>query len=120
MTITNHAITGAVIGLAVHNLSHFVCDAIPHFGVGERGSTRGFLKSKGFKSLLLFDALGCVSLAIVIFLLSPKDWFLVDVCAFLATSPDLLWLPMFINANQNKLWKHNLIMRFDRLDQLIY
>ena len=52
MTATNHALSGALIGLAVMQpilalplafVSHFMLDAVPHFGFDEHG---GHLKNK--------------------------------------------------------------------------
>lgn len=63
MTATNHALTGAAIGLLVGEpliavpaaiASHFICDALPHYGrVGPDSKTIG---SKGFRNYLLSDA----------------------------------------------------------------
>jgi hypothetical protein len=121
MTATNHALTGAIIGLAVHNplialpaavLSHFVCDAIPHFDKSPAVDNKTWMKSNTFKNLLIIDAGMCVALVIVLLHVSPMHWFIASVCAFLATSPDLLWINMFIKANENKPWKTNKLLRF--------
>lgn len=106
MTATNHALTGAVIGLTVGSpviamvaafLSHFVCDAIPHFGRGD-----SFLKSKAFVKMLIVDALLCILLVLFLGVTQPAHWALAAVCAFLATSPDFLWIPMYQHITQGR------------------
>jgi hypothetical protein len=76
MTATNHAVTGAVIGLLVGGplialpaafLSHFVCDALPHSG---NEDDPHWIKRKLFKQLLVLDALACIVLVVIIFILS--------------------------------------------------
>ncbi len=68
MTATNHAVTGAIIGLTVANpvaavvaalLSHFILDMIPHFG-----SDEDFISTMKFRVMLVVDALLCVALVI--------------------------------------------------------
>lgn len=95
MTAANHALTGAFVATAIKQpvlavpvafLSHFVCDAIPHFDV----------KFKfGEKSMFLYllgD--GLVALLFAAFLLSQgvKNPVLLAACGFAAMSPDLMWL----------------------------
>jgi len=103
---TNHAFAGALIGLTIHNpfvaipaalVSHFVCDAIPHFGMGE-----GFIKTKAFRRLLIADAAFCGLLVVFLAVVAPTQWFLAAVCAFVATSPDLLWIPLYRRTIQGK------------------
>lgn len=104
MTATNHALTGAGIGLAVGSpwialpaalLSHFVCDAIPHY-------TDHTIKpsSRQFAIYLLFDVSGAIAVATFLFVLKPQAWFLACWCAFLATSPDLMWAQLFYRAQK--------------------
>lgn len=104
MTATNHAITGALIGLIVGQpalalptafLSHFVCDAIPHYG-----NDKLSLRSKNFKRLLVTDAGLCILLVALLALRHPAHWLLAAICAFVATSPDLLWFPRFVAAQR--------------------
>lgn len=117
MTATNHALTGAIIGLTVANpvgaaiaafVSHYVCDAIPHYG-----SRDDRLKS-GYKFMLYLaaDALLCVLLVAMLAISRPDAWLLTAVCAFLATSPDLFWINRYRLALQNKPWRPNLYSRF--------
>lgn len=100
MRATNHALTGAIIGLTVQNpwvalpaafLSHFVCDLIPHHD--DPSIPMG---SKTEIRLLILDAFGAVIVASYLFALRPEHWFVACWAAFLATSPDLMWIPRFI------------------------
>lgn len=101
MTATNHALSGALIGLVVMQplialplalASHFVLDAIPHFGFDEFG---GHLKAKKtFHRVLYIDAL-LLALLIVFLLASSAPW-LVFACLFLAGSPDIIWAYRYV------------------------
>lgn len=106
MTATNHALTGALIGLSIGQpwlaipaafLSHFICDAIPHFGFKQAA-----LGSKLFRNVLLTDAALCVLIAVVLFIYQPSNWLLAAGCAFVATSPDLMWIKKFRQARAGK------------------
>lgn len=121
MTLTNHALTGSVVGLVIDNplvaipvafASHFICDAIPHFGLG---SSTEILGSANFRRYLVTDALLCVGLVIVLAVTRPEHWLLAAVCAFLATSPDMAWLPGWLRTRRGLAFKSerpNLFMRF--------
>jgi hypothetical protein len=94
----NHALTGALIGLVVGEpllaapmafVSHFVCDAIPHFGIHGTAD----IKAPWFKPVLLIDALLCLAVVVVLAVASPVSWLLAAICAFLAASPDLFSAP---------------------------
>lgn len=100
MTATNHALTGAVIGFTISNpaialplalISHVITDAIPHFA-----DDRAELSSRKFRTLLYADMSVCVLLVLALAVLHPMGWLLASLCAFIATSPDVLWLPDFI------------------------
>ncbi|MFV0485246.1 MAG: hypothetical protein ACK5MU_03435 [Candidatus Saccharimonadales bacterium] len=92
----NHALTGALIGGLVSNpiiaiplafASHFVCDALPHFGQdpGKRNWK--------FKSVLAFDG---VALAVgAVIALVTKNYF-AALTAIVAISPDFIWIARFI------------------------
>ena len=106
MTATNHALTGALIGLTIGNpwvavpaafVSHFVCDAIPHYG-----NKNVPIWGKSFRLYLVFDALLCVALVGLLAFNHPVHWLLASICAFLATSPDFLWLKRFIYAGKHR------------------
>ncbi len=117
MTAINHAVTGAVVGLIIGQpvvalpvafMSHFVCDAIPHFGIKDDG----WIRSKAFRNLILVDSMLCILLVGMLAATHPHHWLLAAACAFLATSPDLLWLNHFIKARSGKPWKANVLEKF--------
>lgn len=120
MTAINHALTGATIGLIVKNpvlafpiafLSHFVCDAIPHFGAG-KNSHKLKLTSKAFKLMLVVDGSLCILLVAILFTAKPDNYFVASLCAFLATSPDLVWINKFIRAQSKKTWRPSMYSKF--------
>lgn len=97
MTATNHGLFGAVIAItlskypavaiAISPFSHFLLDALPHFGDNSMS-----VHSKKFYRILFSD----MTLAVVSTLAVAWFWqdiaLLIVVCAFLAASPDLMWL----------------------------
>lgn len=127
MTATNHALTGAIIGLSLGNpyiaipcalVSHFVCDSIPHFGFQGKKA----ISSKNFARLLVIDATACGILVVLLGVSHPLHWLLAAVCAFTASSPDFMWLPEFIRARRHQRPKrrrhilhfHHVIQWFQR------
>lgn len=119
MTATNHALTGAIIGLVIGEplvalpaalASHFVCDAIPHFGDGTKSLKR--LKTNNFRNYLVLEFCLCVLLVSCLALFRPENWFLASVCAFLATSPDLVWINKYMKTRRGQKWKRNAFEAF--------
>lgn len=110
MTATNHALSGALIGATISQpylaiplafASHFILDAIPHFGLDDVGGHSNIKNRKLFHRILLLDAL---LLAIVfIWLLALGASWLVFVCLIVAGSPDFVWAYRYIF--QEKLGK---------------
>jgi hypothetical protein len=97
MRAINHALTGTVIGFAISEpaiaiplslVSHYICDAIPHFGSGI--SEKHALESKSFERLLYVDTVLCILLVIVLAIIKPQHWAIAAFCAFVAASPDFL------------------------------
>lgn len=92
----NHAMTGVIIAATVPPvyvpvvalLSHFVMDALPHFGQSETFKPY----TKPFKILLLFDALLCFLVLGFGIWLFPNLWPMMILGTFFATAPDFLWL----------------------------
>lgn len=110
MTATNHALTGALIGVTLTNpvvailvafLSHFVLDAFPHY-TDETVSDEQRLRSRKFKLLLIADTVGCAMVVLLLFFIARDHWLIASVTAFVATTPDMFWFPKFINFNNNK------------------
>jgi hypothetical protein len=107
VTATNHVLTGAVIATVVGSpaiaipvafASHFVLDAIPHFGIHEDD----VLKRNGhwlFRGVIITDTtLTIAALAIVPVVLrsAVSGWFVLAAMVA-ALIPDLLWIPHFIH-----------------------
>ncbi len=120
MTATNHALTGAIIGLSITNpllalplalLSHFICDALPHY---TDESTK--VGSRAFALYLMCDMLGAIAVATFLFVLRPDAWFVACWCAFLATSPDLMWIQLFVRAQKTgkEVRPTHLVARFHK------
>lgn len=116
MTAINHAMTGAIIGLVSGNplvalpaalVSHFVCDAIPHFG-----ASRDISGTKGFRYYLVVEALLCVLLVVLLALLQPAHWLLAGVAAFVAASPDFLSINKFLHSQTGREYSPGLLVRF--------
>lgn len=121
MRAINHALTGATIGLVVANpvlavsaalASHFVLDAVPHYG-----SKPGTLQSRWFAAGLALDALLCVLLVVFLadnlYAVNNPEWLIVSACAFMATAPDLLWIPMYLRSlRQQPEPSHTWFMKF--------
>ena len=119
MRATNHALTGAIIGLTIGEplialpaalVSHFVCDVIPHHG-SQENNTAG-LRSKLFRNTLYADAVLCLVLVLVLALRHPRHWLLAAVCAFLAASPDLLFVDRYWKAIHHQPWKPSAFVKW--------
>jgi hypothetical protein len=119
MTATNHALTGAVIGLVTGQplialpaalASHFICDALPHFGSASPPQVK--LRTNNFRNYLIVEFCLCVLLVAVLAIFHPEHWFLASVCAFLATSPDLLSINRYLKTRRGEHWKRSLYGKF--------
>lgn len=107
MRAINHALTGAVIGLSVSNpvvalplalASHFICDAIPHYG--EALNADDAIRTRSFASLLTLDALLCVGLVLLLGVTQPHNWLVAALGAFLATLPDFASMPGYLRVRR--------------------
>ena len=124
MTATNHALTGAVIALAVKQpvlvvplaiASHFVLDSMPHFG-GLPVTSRKFL------FVLAGDTGIAAGLLSSMVLLQPPLWWVAVLGAVCAMAPDLMWFPNFLRAVTGRPTKkpdsitkwHKKIQRYER------
>lgn len=95
MTATNHGLFGAVIAITLQKypavaialapLSHLLLDAIPHYGDVD-------INSRKFFRMLFSDMALAVITTLIVAWLWPDIALLVIACAFLAASPDLMWL----------------------------
>jgi hypothetical protein len=109
LTAPNHALTGALIGLSVANpwlaiplafVSHFVCDAVPHYDPPERDTMQLYKSWRFVRDFLVIGAALCALLVLILALTRPHYWIVAAVCAFLATSPDLAWIPWFLRTRR--------------------
>jgi len=101
MTGTNHTLAGAIIAVLVPPplvplvafASHFVLDALPHFGNRSwMPATGADPYSRTFKYWLVFDAVGCFAALFGAWWLFPDKWLIITIGAFFAAGPDFLWL----------------------------
>jgi len=108
MTATNHALAGSTIALVLHGswlalplalASHFILDALPHFGSNHESA---FRRSKQFSRFLSLDITGAVIIALAVCLAQPPHWEIVALSAFLATSPDIMWVGRFWRARHGQ------------------
>ena len=121
VTATNHALTGALIGMTIVNpviaiplaiISHFVLDAIPHYDASGTDVERIGSRRLVYEQLLLGGVL-CFLIVLALFLTRPQHWLTAAICAFLATSPDLLWIPRFLHVRRTgRDMKLNSFLRF--------
>ena len=124
MTGANHVATGAVIGaslaapiaLPVAVASHFVLDALPHFGDDTLPK-----RSKRFLAIFVTDALLIVAITTAIVALKPHHWQLMLAGGVLAASPDLMWAPNFTRTlRQRKHKPQNRVMHWHHRIQREY
>lgn len=113
MTATSHALTGAVIGLAIGQpllaiplafASHFVMDSIPHFDFGVSGREMLELnKDRWFGHILLIDVSVMAGfLASMVFILDGRFLLIALACSLAAISPDLAWGWRFFGVLRTK------------------
>lgn len=119
MTATNHALTGAIIGLTIHHpvsaislavVSHFLLDIIPHFGYGKQQDEK--LISNNFRNYLIVEAILCFLIVIVVLVIRPEYWLLAVICAFAAASPDLFSYNRYRTIRAGKIYKPNAYSKF--------
>jgi hypothetical protein len=119
MTATNHAMTGAIIGLTIQMpaaalvlalLSHYALDVLPHFG---RDAEEALVfKSAGFRNYLLAEAFVCFVLVCILTLKQPVHWQIGALCAFLAAAPDLISIRRWLTIKADKKFRPNVYERF--------
>lgn len=114
MTGTNHGMTGAVIALLVKEpllavplsfASHFVCDAIPHFGVIDKpGEPDNELFTKKYDVILVADFLVAVAIMFILGGLFPSQKWVIWSCMVAAAIPDAMWA--YYRLYVEKIRKH--------------
>lgn len=119
MTSSNHAATGAIIALAINQpvlalpaayASHFLLDALPHFGFPGKGGYPEAFKHKYLTFTTEF--LGLIGIVVVIIMLRSQTLW-VWLAAILAISPDFMWPYVYMAfERKNKVHKHGPISQF--------
>jgi hypothetical protein len=101
MTASNHVVAGALIAAAVPQaavalpiafLSHFVMDALPHYGDNNKHSWL----NRNFKYVLAGDILLSLAFLTTLLVWQPANWLFYIIAGLVAMSPDLLWFPYFV------------------------
>lgn len=119
MTAVNHALTGAAIGLLTGEplvalpaalMSHYICDALPHFGTGL--ADKIVLKTNAFRNYLMAEAALCAMVVAVLTVLRPSHWVLAAACAFVAAAPDLLSINRYWNVRHGRAWQPGAYTKF--------
>lgn len=131
MLITNHVLAGSVIGLTVKEptlaiivafLSHFLMDALPHFGYPGRKGYPEALKHR--LSYIVGFVTFFSTLLLILFLITSNMWFAL-ICGIVAASPDFAgWYNYAIYERKGDLAKgilklfhvqfHRAIQKFER------
>ena len=122
MTATNHALTGAVIVAAVSNpviglplalLSHFVLDALPHFGahtVAQPGK-------REFSAILMTDGVLLISLLIVLTVAGKSvdlAWWLLPLGGVLGSAPDIMWAKHYRDDIKGDVKQWGVVRKFHK------
>jgi hypothetical protein len=115
MTATNHGLFGSFIAITLQAhpavaigiapFSHFLLDALPHYG-----DPLLDLHGRKFFKILTIDAILAVVTTLVIAWIWSDIAILIIACAFLAASPDLMWI-YYVYKNKSAAKKH-LVPRF--------
>ncbi len=104
MTAANHVVAGAVIATAFKNpvvalplafMSHFLLDALPHYGIKDHTTPK-------FVYILSLDFAVATSFLLALALLQPQGWQYFLLAAVVSASPDLMWLPRWINELRSR------------------
>jgi len=116
MTATNHSITAANLALITKTwwilpialISHFVLDALPHFG-----STKGKDIDKKFIVVYTIDFILLCSLWLIVLLVTGHFRYLVIAAMTAAALPDVVWIYRLILKLRKKIVpKKNILTRF--------
>lgn len=120
MTGFNHVLAGVTIAVVVHQpifaplialASHFLLDALPHFGGLKWFDTWG----KKLISLTIVDSLLCVAFMALGIIFFPEYWLLIILCAAAATIPDWLWIFHYKYGVEHQFFAfHKAIQRYER------
>ncbi len=120
MLATNHALSGALIGaflplplaLPVAFASHFVLDALPHYGIplDQRN------KSSTYRAIVYTDIFVALSIAMIAIVF--RKWNM-EIVGWTAYSPDVIWVQHYYKQNRTlHIETKNKFMEFHRKIQL--
>jgi len=115
MTVTNHALTGAlvatsvanpIIGLALALLSHFVIDTLPHWDHQVNKNLQRFVD--------VGDGVLAITLSVAIaWFIADHTWVILGG-ALMGVAPDLMWLPEILKGKKVKMKGKRLLYRVRR------
>lgn len=101
MLLTNHTLTGLVIGVALRQpllvapvafASHFILDTTPHYGFKVR--PKNVFASKQFQALAWKDSSLAAVVAVAAVYFFPGMFWPLAIGAFFACLPDLFFIPL--------------------------
>ena len=116
MTATNHGLIGIVLGaylplpiaVPVALISHFILDALPHYGIAQNKRNT----SVRYKRIVIIDTF--IALSFAVLAASQGKWSLFIV-GWVAYSPDIMWVVSYFRHHKNLRIKiTNPIMRFHK------
>ncbi len=123
MQALNHVVFGSLIAVAVNQPvlavplalgSHFVMDAIPHYGSDPK-APRG---SALYHARIVVDAVASTLIVCFFLSLHPSNPMLLIACSIAAVMPDFLWPLALVIKRKGPLWAffkfHKLIQRESR------
>ena len=116
MTATNHALTGAIIGailplpiaVPVAFISHFILDALPHYGIPlkQRNS------SSSYKNIVKLDIVIALTVGVLAIIYGKWD---MELAGWVAYSPDISWVVNYFKQSKSlNIKTSNWFMRFHR------
>lgn len=114
MLATNHGLTGMVIGaylplplaIPVVFASHFVLDALPHYGIDNKKRNG----SDTYRLVVLCDTV--VALAFAAALIPLHKWNM-EITGWVSYSPDALWVAYYFKHGKNlQIVPRNAFLRF--------
>ncbi|HSE29701.1 MAG TPA: hypothetical protein VLA77_03915 [Candidatus Saccharimonadales bacterium] len=118
MTITNHVLAGAIIGLTITNpfvavvlafASHFFMDALPHFGyAGQKGYGEA-LKHK--MSFVVATLTLLTTLIVVGLIVANAEWFAL-LTGLIAASPDAVGIYNWLAYEKQDRQAHGILRVF--------
>ena len=114
MLATNHALSGALIAsvlplpmaLPFAFASHFVLDALPHYGIAKKLRNKSHLYRLLVKCDIEIALTGALGIAVI------HKWHM-EAGAWIAWSPDLLWVIYYFTHNKTlQMHPNNKFMKF--------